>query len=362
MFDIVNFTLSSAVADAGTETVSYPDSRSQGDYDWTPGKHVLFVEGNKYTAPADFTLTFNANASNITLTNASGGTWAAGSACSLQIDRPGTEDRSIDVVADEDRVRQLPSQLALINLGSPDTLDADGIFDGVTATDSAQSYDASDFKAGFTGYLDVPRNLTITGSSGSNHVCTITGEDEYGVTLVESITASGTSTVQGKKAFKRVVSMAVAAGAASDTVDLGWGDVIGLPVAVTNADQILAEFKDGSRIALTAAALTENSSSIGGTNDGDIPSLVDPSGDSGASVIAGIRECATMINTIISNLGHQTALSGTFVAAVGSEATATTGDVRGTYDPADACDGDDGYMLLVSLTNPNDKGVAQYGG
>lgn len=50
------------------------------------------------------------------------------------------------------------------------------------------------------------------------------------------------------------------------------------------------------------------------------------------------------------------------MAGVGDEATATTGDVRGTYDPSDACDGDDGYMLLVALPNPADKGVAQYGG
>lgn len=50
--------------------------------------------------------------------------------------------------------------------------------------------------------------------------------------------------------------------------------------------------------ALTAATLTENSGAIGGTNDGNLPALVDPSGDSGASVIAGIRENAAMINKL----------------------------------------------------------------
>lgn len=47
-----------------------------------------------------------------------------------------------------------------------------------------------------------------------------------------------------------------------------------------------------------SAALTENSSAIGGTNDGDLPALVDPGGDSGASVIAGIRENATKNNEL----------------------------------------------------------------
>jgi hypothetical protein len=56
------------------------------------------------------------------------------------------------------------------------------------------------------------------------------------------------------------------------------------------------------------------------------------------------------------------ATQGTFVAAVDTEPSATTGDVRGTYDPYDACDGDDGYMLLVFLTDPTDKGLAQYAG
>lgn len=51
-----------------------------------------------------------------------------------------------------------------------------------------------------------------------------------------------------------------------------------------------------------AAALTENSGAIGGTNDGDLPALVDPAGDSGASVIAGIRENATAINALTTKL------------------------------------------------------------
>lgn len=55
---------------------------------------------------------------------------------------------------------------------------------------------------------------------------------------------------------------------------------------------------NATHAARTAADLTENSSAIGGTNDGDIPALVDPAGDSGASVIAGIRENATMINAL----------------------------------------------------------------
>lgn len=51
------------------------------------------------------------------------------------------------------------------------------------------------------------------------------------------------------------------------------------------------------------AALTENGDAIGGTNDGNLPALVDPNGDAGATVIAGIREVATGVNTAFTKLG-----------------------------------------------------------
>lgn len=54
--------------------------------------------------------------------------------------------------------------------------------------------------------------------------------------------------------------------------------------------------------AAVVAALTENSGAIGGTNDGNLPALVDPSGDAGATVIAAIRENATKINAILTAL------------------------------------------------------------
>lgn len=50
--------------------------------------------------------------------------------------------------------------------------------------------------------------------------------------------------------------------------------------------------------ALTSAALTENGGAIGGSNDGDAPTPVDPNGDAGASVIAYLRELAVALNEV----------------------------------------------------------------
>ncbi len=54
------------------------------------------------------------------------------------------------------------------------------------------------------------------------------------------------------------------------------------------------------------------------------------------------------------------ATAGTIVAGVTTKATATTGDVRGTYDPNAACDGAKAFQLLTFLGDPGFKGVAQF--
>lgn len=425
MFDNVTFSLASAVANAGTVTVGYPTGRSQGDYDWTPGKHVLFVAGNKYTAPADFTLTFNANASDITLTNASGVTWPAESSCRLQIDRPGTDDNknaALSALADTDRVRQISAGLFLLNLGSPDAADANGYVESQDLTSAGvfsvnTTAAAAIAAAALAGTADVPRNVVASWTGTA--VLTVTGTDEYGNTIVES-SASGTS-LTGKKAFKTVTGISSSADITSLTV--GTGDVLGLPVRVGKAGQILAEYKDGVLLP-RAPSLAKLQGRVLCTDDtvgvvvspyaGDIVKIdtVEVEGGittndavltfrigttnitNGAVTIAtsgsaaGVKDSATptaantlavgdAITCVVSGtpgggksaeatftieLDDSQVLDGTFVAAVDSEATATTGDVRGTYDPVDACDGDDGYMLLVALTEPDNKGVAQYAG
>lgn len=460
MFKNVEFSLASAVANAGTVTVGYPTGFSQGHFDWTPGKHKLVVAGNLYSAPEDFTLTFNVNASSITLTNASGVTWAASSACNLQLDLPGADDKKVDAVADQDRVRQVPAQLALLSLGSPATADADGYCAsqdltsaGVFSTSTTAA--AAIAAAALVGTADVPRNVVAAWTGTA--VLTVTGTDEYGNVIVES-SASGTS-LTGKKAFKTVTGISTSADITALTV--GTGDVLGLPVAVRKLGQVIGEFKDG----VAVGPLTDNSTGTAGTTiaagvgvstlsipvklatvaDGDVLTTftlgykfkilsvdfavtnevttaakattlnieIGTTNLTGGEVALTSANCATLgavvagaavtaANTGAANAtvsveaasttafvegegvllirvqnmdtadaiasladminDRGTNLSGTFVAAVGTEASATTGDVRGTYDPSAACDGDDGYMLLVALPEPSDKGVTQYDG
>jgi len=127
--------------------------------------------------------------------------------------------------------------------------------------------------------LDLPRAVKVNCSTTAR-AFTISGYDYYGQAMTETITVSVAGTaVTGKKAFWQIASATIAGSATA--VVIGTSDVLGLPVRVFNVAYI-ASVKSNNTLAQDA---------------------------------------------------------GTFVAADTATATATTGDVRGTYTPATASDG-----------------------
>lgn len=144
---------------------------------------------------------------------------------------------------------------------------------------------------------DVPRN--VVGAWTNTATVTVVGFDEYGQPMTET-SGSGTS-FTGAKAFARITSITPSATITGAT--FGTGVVLGLPVFLpgTGAAYILRELLDGA----TATAGT---------------------------TVAGIR----------TNGGS----------------TATTGDVRGTYNPNSAPNGSRTYQLVLALSNPTDIGQA----
>lgn len=217
--------------------------------------------------------------------------------------------------------------LVKFSLGAPLTLDANGLIVAATGAElpNAETINYAFPSAGTspldganqTGTLDVPRNITIAVTHASSVVAmtvVVTGKDKYGDALVESIAIAATGTTQagtGKKAFKSVSNIALTAAGDSttNTLDLGWGDVLGLPYRLEGKYDLLSFSADE-----TAETITS-----------------------------------------------------TVVAAVAtSPATATTGDVRGTIDPATACNGTvvfRGWMKIQGVATVAEAyGVAQYGG
>lgn len=325
-FYVASATIASDVASAGTFTVGYPTGTDAGNFEHTIG-HKLYVAGHQklYNYPADFTLSFDAT--EITVTYNGSTTIPAGSSVSLQLDEMGADD---DADFTETTLQGvLRMQTAVLDLGAPDTADADAIIkaatstelpdtetvtytpdtDGTTPTDGA----ASVAVVNGVNYweLDVPRNVTVNTTHSSSIVAmtvTVTGLDEYLNDIEEDITVAATGTDEddaGLKAFKYVRSIAftAAADAEANTSNVGFGDVLGLPVRLPETGYVLAELEDG----VAASA-------------------------------------------------------GTVVDADDAEATATTGDVRGTYDPNSAANGSKAFKLICALPSLTDKGVAQFAG
>lgn len=306
---VVTGTLASAVADAGTFTVSYPAiadgglsrTSDEGDFYLAMGHKLILGQNNVLNFPDDFNITLGT--SSITVTNASGSTWAAGLSFTLQLERQGKKVYT-DLgtgVAGLMMARMARSDTFLVNLGAPDTIDDDGICASQNRTGAGALVVNGALASGGVATLDVPRNVVADSGGADTAVITVTGKDEYGVTMSEAITLNGITAVSGKKAFKTITAVSSSA-TISNGFFLGPGDVLGLPVFLPSVGNILREMEDGA--APTAG-----------------------------TVVAGIR------------------------ASNGS--TTTTGDVRGTYDPNSACDGQRVFQLLVSLPNPGYRGINQ---
>ncbi len=158
------------------------------------------------------------------------------------------------------------------------------------------------FQTGFYNRAtNVGRCVSVTGvGSGSGGTITVRGYDCYGYAMTETITlGAGANTVNGKKAFK-VVTSVTPNFTDTHTVACGTADIFGFGLLATYF--------------------------------GDV--------------------------SIVWNDAVITAVTGFVTADVTSPATATTGDVRGTYATQDASDGTKRLFMSVTptlgsiLTNP----------
>ena len=420
MFDVIETTLASAVASAGTFTVGYATNRSAGDY--TGGHaHKMQALGANFTAPNDFTVSFDASVATITYNGST--TLPAGTDVILQFDRLGS-----DLLGGADPI--LPKSMrkvetVVIDLGSPDADDANGYVESQDLT-AAGVFSVDTNVAGalaaaaLNGTADVPRNVVAAWTGTA--VLTVTGTDVDGNVLVES-SASGTS-LTGKKAFKTVTNISTSANITALTV--GTGDVLGLPVFISEGAYVRDEFEDGVSVGmkphrvyvpfqidqtdLLAGTPISVPSPVAGTikrvitkvwkavgTGGDITMKVNNTSVDGLTVTIADSAAAGDTDSDTPTAGHASTtvavddelelipaaafattgavtgyieilttgvgrLQGTLVAGVTSKATATTGDVRGTYSPATGPDGSTAFALMMALPDPGNDGVPQYAG
>lgn len=219
----------------------------------------------------------------------------------------GTEIRvQLDRAGDDDGVREYanpgkmaPAESLFITLGAPIAAAANNVCTTQALTAAALNANLNGaIVANGVAVFDVPRNVVAAWTNTA--VLTVTGTDEYGNVVVES-SASGTS-MTGNKAFRTITRIRTSADITGLTV--GTGTRLGLPVALPGTGQILRELTNGA---------------APGT-------------------------------------------AGTLVAADLAVATATTGDVRGTYAPNTAPNGTNTYQLVAVLGDAAFRGRPQFAG
>jgi hypothetical protein len=242
--------------------------------------------------------TISFGASSATITYNGTTTLAAGAAVAVQLDIGGAD---LEGGAYENLAvgHVQQGQVVFVTLGSPATASSTAVCASQAITAAAGATINGASASGGIATFDVPRNVVAAWTGTA--VVTVTGKDVYGNTIKES-SASGTS-LTGKKAFKSVTAVSTSADITGATV--GNGDVLGLPVHLPNTAQILKELED-------------NAVATAGT------------------AVAGL--------------------------AVTTKSTATTADVRGTYDPNSACDGSKSFTLVLALEDPEFTGNPQYAG
>lgn len=122
-----------------------------------------------------------------------------------------------------------------VEIPAMDTADADCILDGqsIASATSTQTFNVlyvgTEAQMGKFG-----RTLQYVASGAATSTVTVTGYDYLGQLMVETITLNGATAVQGKKAFRRIETVAWTATAAT-TIDVGTSVKSGLPYKALGA-------------------------------------------------------------------------------------------------------------------------------
>jgi len=281
-----------------TQTFTYPAGRSAASYG---------AGGNHKIAGADFTellsqagqITVSFGASNISVVNNTDRTFKAGTTLVLDLDLSGYDHDGDSIPSGVNAVNLFPVQ---VYLGAPVAADPNGyvVSQGLTSA-GVFSTDVTATAALAAAALAGVADVArnVVAAWTGAAVLTVTGTDMDGNTMVES-SASGT-TFAGKKAFKTITDISVSANVTGLTV--GTGSVLGVPLFVETAEHVVGEIEDGAA-----------------------------------------------------------ATAGTVAAGDTATATATTGDVIGTYTPNSTPNGVKVFELLVLAKSRAFRGITNYAG
>lgn len=160
--------------------------------------------------------------------------------------------------------------------------DTDGIFDGIAAnTTGGDPVVATPASATFIAQPPCARNVTVTvAATTAGHVkaaAIVVAGKRGGVAITESFTPTvdTPATLTGAKAFDEITSVTVPSqDGDSVTVDVGFGELIGLPFKLSKK-RVLVTLNDGvvdtaPSLAISTSALESNTVDFNGSLDGSV--------------------------------------------------------------------------------------------
>lgn len=178
---------------------------------------------------------------------------------------------TVQSLADSDDVKENLQLIRRVYMGQPVVADVDRIVTAIQIADGAQSIAAQP---------DTPRNLTAVLTDADDSVTAdvvITGLDPCGRVVTDTMSpdgAGGGKTLTTTNIYSTVTSVVVsntAGSAAGDNLEVGIGDVIGLPTDIQAAAAVLETRLGAVPVTPDAVAVGTSSSGVdanGATYDG----------------------------------------------------------------------------------------------
>jgi len=161
-------------------------------------------------------------------------------------------------------------KVAHIQLVAAETVaaDPDGLLDGTALPAAAADYTE------FANDMPYARNITAVCSGSQTGDMVVTGTNMADDVITETITLTSDTPAAGVKAFKTVTKINLPAKVGSETIDVGWGDKIGLPFMMSAKP--LAFAQDDGVIETTAPTLVVDADELE-KNTIDLDSAMDGS-------------------------------------------------------------------------------------
>ncbi|MEM6624460.1 MAG: hypothetical protein AAF674_19730 [Pseudomonadota bacterium] len=268
-YDSASVTLSAATGFGGSFTVPYPTNKGAkdyaggGDHKIVSGAHPVLFQSR-----GEFSIAFGA--SNMAVTILGGrALYSQGEVVTLDLeraeDREGVYPERDAALVDPLSIRTM--QAVEIDLGSPVAADPDGICLAQSASGAHTLTVNGALAINGVVTLDVPRNVVVDSGGADTASITVTGTDAAGNAMSETITLNGATAASGAKAFKTITSV-TSNGTIANGAFVGTGNVLGLPVFLARPIDVLQELEDGA--AATAGTLVAGDVATATATTGDV--------------------------------------------------------------------------------------------